>query len=77
MRFKNHYIDFLELRHVTYGIKKGKENEADKFSGEALRDFVETGYITMDLVKGVYMSKPTQKLFDEDEWPIGFKKKSR
>jgi hypothetical protein len=33
------------------------------------------GYITVELINGEYISKPTQKLFDEDEVPIGFRKR--
>ena len=71
--FKHKFIVFEEFNHPQYGISAKNQRRADEYSKASLGELRDDGYITMELVDGVYISRPTQKLFDADELPIGFK----
>lgn len=74
--YKNKYIVFMDFKHPTWGIKPDKLKEALKWAKNSLKWLKEGGYVTVELESnGAYISRPTQLLFDSDEFPIGFKKK--
>jgi hypothetical protein len=73
-RYIEERIITLSLRSPQWGLKKGEKERSAEFAKTALRQLVDEGYIQMGLIDNEYVTVATQKLYDEDEYPIGFKR---